>query len=130
MQHNIWAMKRHTKVVQDALSVTSARLHTNHGPDLLSPLPHATNLLQSLSNLSLLLRKSVRINSNYPLHPPISLLVSQAQFSKLRAAQQSMMSLMLVNNQGQHCLHETRLMVTSRLGLPYHLPHGLRDLTI
>jgi hypothetical protein len=78
----------------------------------------------------LLPHKSVHINNNCPLHPPISLLVKQTQLNKLRAAHQSTMSLVLVNNQGQCCLHETRLMATSKLGLPHQLPHGLKDLTL
>jgi hypothetical protein len=74
--------------------------------------------------------KSVCINNNYPLHPPISLLVKQTQLYKLRVAHQSTMSPVLVNNQGQCCLYETKLVATSRLGLPHQLPHGLKDLTL
>jgi hypothetical protein len=91
-------MKQHTKAVQDALRGTPAGRHTSHGLDLLSPLPWATGLLQTLNNLSLLPCKNIRISNNYPLHPPINLLVNQTQLNKLKAAQQSMMSLMLVNN--------------------------------
>ncbi len=45
LQHDLWVVKRHTRVVQNALRGTPARRHTSHGPNLLSPLPWATGLL-------------------------------------------------------------------------------------
>jgi hypothetical protein len=40
------------------------------------------------------------------------------------------MSLVLVNNQGQPCLRETKRVAVSKLGLPYQLPRDLKDLTL
>jgi hypothetical protein len=72
LQHTLWAVKRHNVTVQNALRGTPTRRHTSHGLDLLSPLPRAIDLLKTFSNLSLLPRKSVRINNNNSFHLPIS----------------------------------------------------------
>jgi len=40
------------------------------------------------------------------------------------------MSPVLVNNQGQGYLHETKLVAVSRPGLPYHLPRSLKNLML